>query len=285
MSFSTPTLSSQYNGNSGDSLDNEAEQYRVYDQHDADNNVRDLMATGRYDLLLVLVNKQGYSYGRYLPQLINDPGFLRALFTSADTYMIGLITRNYLESPEFRQAMITYTSAEKFPTLFRIIYESIEYSDLRQAYIAYGEPDELLKTALTYSDRYPDLLEGLLADQQKLAAVDQQTLQDAISETLHDGAEIHSGEGNAYQQAIGQLLAADLDPNMLIQDKPLFLAALDAHNYGVVDLLLANPKFVMQPDYLEFIEEQLQPLTRIRNEIVRRHGSSLLAGKKRSRYD
>jgi len=171
-------------------LENQLQQYPVLSQDEAERNVRDLISTGRYDILVGLLDRQSYSYNQYLPELINNPDFLRALFTHGENYRITNIAYSYLLSPEFRQAMIEYTPRDKFIALVKEMYQAMNYPDIRQAYIAYADPDTLFREALIHAADYPDILEGLLADKQKLAAVDQATLQDALNEALHEGANV-----------------------------------------------------------------------------------------------
>lgn len=65
---------------------------------------------------------------------------------------------------------------------------------------------------------------------------------------------------------------------------PIFIAAEKYRMYNLMDFILQQPVFILHPEYLTVINEDLVDIDRIREEIlVRLHGGT--RSNKRSRYD
>lgn len=258
----------------------ELAKYEVTELDEGEVCTRQLLSSGQYNILLALLAKYSYGYRQMLPLMVADVGFLQAMFTAIKQYPYPVyqIARQYITSAELRQAMMTYTPKEQLTNLIRRL-DALRYPDVRQAYIVSADTNELFTEALLHADSYPDLMQALLAalqtGQRRLSELTSTTLEEGLSQALEDGAEFISGPNNTYQQAIKQMLAAGLDPNMKIGDQALFLVTLTVHNYGVAEHLLSLSHLndsQCSADFLLVLDAQLQPLTRMRDKIIQRQG-------------
>jgi len=199
----------------------------------------------------------------------------------------------WLANRQYKEAVIHYVnlSLPLYIAEYRLVLADV---DARQALIEHASPDVLLRFSRSYFTSYPDITQGLLSNHQKLSAISEENLQATIIELLDDGSEADSGLDNEFQQFLKLLIEAGLDPNRRVRDRPLFLAALDSHNYGIAQYLLSLPGLNLQLDYLTILDIQLQPILALRSSLAGRLGAVADAdsgvaatetSRKRGRYD
>ena len=192
-----------------------------------------------------------------------------------------------LANRQYKEAVICYVnlSLPLYTAEYRLMLADV---DARRALIEYASPDVLLRFSQSYFTSYPDIAQGLLGNHQKLSAISEDKLQATIIELLDDGSEADSGPDNEFQQFLKLLIETGLDPNREVRGQPLFLTALDSHNYGIAQYLLSLPGLNLQLDYLTMLDIQLQPILTLRSSLASRLGSAAAAtdtSRKRGRYD
>lgn len=250
------------------------------------NEFKQLYQAGHYQQAFQLAECYYYNFSREFSYYLQQPSFLQMLFRYAGHNLLTNMTREHLRQPIYRQAMVDF--AIPSVVLERDIGSLLCYPELRPAIIRDIDPNQHFMAAVEYFDDYPFLLEALLANKNKLAAVDNQTISETLASALTRTNDINFTDqagNNSYQEAITRLLTAGLNPNIEVAGKPLLLAALAVNNYQLVKLLLATPGFVLHPNYVTIIDEKLQPLLEIRREMSQRFGLAIEAGKKRARFD
>jgi len=138
--------------------------------------------------------------------------------------------------------------------------------DFIRALLNYGSNDILLLLGNKYAGDSPELLQALAGrGADVLNHVNQNRLYDILWKAIVNNEDDE-------QTVIRLLLAAGLNPNIYVNGDPIFLTALEHHNYAVMQLLMSTPGFVMQPEFVAAVDKQLAPLLAFRQQMISQFG-------------
>jgi len=167
--------------------------------------------------------------------------------------------------------------------------DDLEY---RQALINFASPTLLLNVSINNINTYPELLEVFLKTRDM--NVQDNNLELTLRDFIYESTDLTAGSGGGgvqYNIIVKLMLEHGMSPNRLINGKSLVLLAFSAHNYILMNEILNHPQFVMLPEYLDIVNQQMAPLDQMRETMLQRlrPTSTLSNGsnepsKKRSRY-